>query len=191
MKALLLDGSLKKDLIIDKIYSSILEELEKKGFEVESIVLRDVNVAPCQGCFDCWIKSPGKCRTDDYGRDVAQKMVQSSLIIHFTPITFGGYSSELKKVIDRFIPTILPFFTKREGETHHLYRYTNRASIIAIGFLNEPDEEKELTFKELIYRNSLNMGAPIHEAVIYTKNQDKSEFIAKFTTILQKVEVQA
>ena len=78
MNAFLLDGSLKKDLIIDKIYSSILEELEKKGFEVESIVLRDVNVAPCQDCFDCWIKSPGECRTDDYGRDVAQKMVQSS-----------------------------------------------------------------------------------------------------------------
>jgi multimeric flavodoxin WrbA len=191
MKALLLDGSLRNDSDIDKLYSSIVEELQRKGFDTESILLRETNVAACQGCFDCWVKSPGECRTDDYGRVVAKKMVQSNLIIHFTPITFGGVSSELKKVIDRFIPTILPFFTKREGEIHHLYRYKNRASIIAIGFLDQPDDERESIFKELIYRNSLNMGAPIHEAMIYAKTQDTSDFIRNFTIILQKVEAQA
>ena len=188
MKALVLDGSLTKDSDIERIYSSMIEELESQGFDIETILLQDTNVAPCQGCFDCWVKTPGECRTDDYGREVAKKMVQSQLIIHFTPITFGGYSSELKKVIDRFIPTILPFFTKREGETHHKHRYENRASIIAIGFLNEPDEEQELTFKELVYRNSLNMGAPIHEAIIYSKAQDLSVFLNIFSAILQKVE---
>jgi multimeric flavodoxin WrbA len=188
MKILVLDGSLTKDSDIERIYSSIIEELESKGFEIETILLQNVNAAPCQGCFDCWIKTPGECRTDDDGREIAKKMVQSNLIIHFTPITFGGYSSELKKVIDRFIPTILPFFSKREGETHHQYRYENRASIIAIGFLNEPDEEQELTFKELVYRNSLNMGAPIHEALIYSKAQAPSVFLDKFSAILKQVE---
>jgi len=189
MKALLLDGSLKKDLDIDIIYSSILEELERKGFDVESILLRNLNVAPCQGDFDCWLKTPGECKTDDDGRDVAKKMVQNDLIIHFTPITFGGYSSELKKVLDRFIPNILPFFTKREGETHHKYRYEKRSSIIAVGFLDKPNEEKEAVFKELVYRNSLNMGAPVHEPIIYTKNLSKNDFINEFTNILEKVEV--
>ncbi|MFX1567580.1 MAG: flavodoxin family protein [Promethearchaeota archaeon] len=189
MKVLLLNGTLKKDSDIDELYSSILEELEKKGFETESIILRETSVAACQGCFDCWVKSPGECRTDDYGREIAKKMVQSDLIVHFTPITFGGYSSELKKVIDRFIPTILPFFLKRDGETHHEHRYARRASIIAVGFLEEADNEKELTFKELIYRNSINMGTPIHEAIVYIKNQDKSDFTDNFNTILQKIEM--
>jgi multimeric flavodoxin WrbA len=187
MKALFLDGSLKKDSEIDNLQSSIIEELKTSGFEVELILLREYKVAACQGCFDCWVKSPGKCKTEDYGQEVAKKMVQSNLIIHFTPIIFGGYSSEIKKVIDRFLPTILPFFTKREGETHHKYRYQNRASIIAVGFLDESDEEQEKTFKELVYRNSLNMGAPIHEAVIYIKNQEKADFMRKFNTILEKV----
>ncbi|MFX0011170.1 MAG: flavodoxin family protein [Candidatus Hermodarchaeota archaeon] len=189
MKVLLLNGTLKQDSDIDKLYLSIVDELKSKAFEIDSILLRDLNVAACQGCFDCWVKHPGECRTADDGREIAKKMVQSNLIIHFTPITFGGYSSELKKVIDRFLPTILPFFTKREGETHHLYRYQNRASIIAIGFLNDQDEEKEQVFRELIYRNSLNMGAPIHEAIIFSKEQNESEFFDKFNTILQKVEV--
>ena len=188
MRALLLNGSLKNEEEIDTLYSSIIEKIEEKGFEIESIILRDINIAACQGCFDCWVRSPGVCRTDDYGRDVAKKMVQSNLIVHFTPITFGGYSSELKKVIDRFIPTISPLFTKRKGETHHIHRYQNRASIIAVGFLDNPDEEQEKTFKQLISRNTLNMGAPIHEAIIYVKGQENADFIRKFNTILEKVE---
>ncbi|MFW9867821.1 MAG: flavodoxin family protein [Candidatus Thorarchaeota archaeon] len=188
MKALVLDGSLKKDFTIDEILISILDELKKFDYEVESIQLRDVNVAACQGCFDCWVRTPGECKIDDFGRETAKKMVQSNLIIHFTPITFGGYSSELKKVVDRFIPTILPFFIKREGETHHTYRYEERSSIIAIGFLDKNDDEKESIFKELVYRNSLNMGAPVHEAIIYTKDMPKSDFISQFAKILKKVE---
>jgi len=187
MKALLLDGSLKIDF--DTIRSLVIEELERNGFEVESILLREVKVAACQGCFDCWVKNPGECKIDDYGRDITKKIVQSDLIIHFTPITFGGYSSELKKAIDRFIPSVLPFFVKRNGETHHTYRYEKRGSIIAVGILDKPDEEKELIFKELVHRNSLNMGAPIQEAIIYTKDRDTSDFIGKFAAILKKVEV--
>ncbi len=188
MKALLFNGYSDNDSDAEMIGSLIVQELNRNGFEVEQILLRDANVAACQGCFDCWVRTPGECKIDDYGRDTAKKMVQSSLIIHFTPITFGGYSSELKKVIDRFIPTILPFFTKRHGETHHNHRYENRGSIIAIGVLDKPDDEKEAIFKELVYRNSLNMGAPVHEAIIYTKNQSKTDFISEFATILKKVE---
>ena len=188
MKALLFNGYSNNDSDAEMIYSLIIEELNRNGFEVEQIVLRDINVAACQGCFECWVKTPGECKIDDYGRDVAEKMVHSDLIIHFTPITFGGYSSELKKVIDRFIPTILPFFTKRNGETHHKYRYEKRGAIIAVGVLDIPNDEKEGIFKDLVYRNSLNMGAPVHEPIIYTNDQSKDDFRNEFTTILKKLE---
>lgn len=188
MKALILDGSLKEDSNIDPLYSSIVSKIEEKGFEVETITLRNNNVAACQGCFDCWVKTPGECKTNDYGRDVAEKMVQSNLIVHFTPITFGGYSSEIKKVIDRFLPIISPFFTKRNGETHHKHRYQKRAAIIAIGFLDKPDKEKQKIFKDLVFRNSLNMGAPIHEGIIYIIGQKIDDFKKELNTILEKVE---
>jgi len=186
MKALLLDGTLKNDF--DLIRNSLVEQLERNGFDVETILLKEVNIGACQGCFDCWLKTPGECKIDDSGREVAKKMIHNNLIVHFTPITFGGYSSELKKVMDRFIPNILPFFTKRNGETHHNYRYENRSSIIAVGVLDNSNEEKESTFKELVYRNSLNMGAPVHEAIIYSNNLNKNDFINDFTNILEKVE---
>lgn len=187
MKALLLNGFNKEDYEIDALYNTIMKELENKDWEIESIILRDVNIAPCQGCFECWVKTPGECKIDDYGRDVTRKMVQSDLIIHFTPITFGGYSSELKKVLDRFIPNVLPFFTKIDGETHHTHRYENPASVIVIGILNQPDSDKETVFKTLIQRNSLNMRAPIHETLIYIKQENNGKFLSNFNKILKKV----
>ena len=75
MKALLLDGSLNYDF--EMIYALISEELKRNGFEVDSILLRDIKVASCQGCFDCWLKSPGECKIDDYGQKVAEKMVHN------------------------------------------------------------------------------------------------------------------
>lgn len=188
MKALLLNGSNKKEPEIDELYDSIMYELENDGWEIDSILLQNVNIAPCQGCFECWIKTPGECKIDDEGREIAKKMVHSDLIIHFTPITFGGYSYELKKAIDRFIPVLLPFFTKRDGEVHHTHRYEHRASIIVIGILPQTNEEKETVFKTLVQRNSLNMGASLHEALIYIKQESDVKFLNAFREILKKVE---
>ena len=188
MKVLLLNGTNKEDSEIDALYNSIMKELENKNWEIDSIILRDVTIAPCQGCFECWIKTPGECKIDDESREITKKMVNSDLIIHFTPITFGGYSYELKKAIDRFIPILLPFFTKRDGEVHHIHRYEKRASVMVIGFLPQPDNEKETVFKTLVQRNSLNMGAPIHEALIYVKQESDGKFLNSFREILKKVE---
>ncbi|MFX1571913.1 MAG: flavodoxin family protein [Promethearchaeota archaeon] len=189
IKALLFNGYSNYDSDAETICSLIIAELKRNRFEVEQILIKDISIAACQGCFDCWLNTPGECRIDDYGRETTNKMVHSNLIIYITPITFGGYSSELKKVLDRFIPILLPFLTKRKGETHHKFRYKNRASIIVIGILGKPNNEKESIFKELVHRNSLNMGAPVHEVIIYIKSQSKTEFVNKLAKILKEVKV--
>ena len=191
MKCILLNGSRTDDAEIDNLYQSIIEELMSRGWDASSHILRNIDIAPCQGCFDCWIKTPGVCRIDDISRDITGEMVHGQLIIHFTPITFGGYSSEIKKVLDRFIPVLLPFFQKVKGEIHHKFRYERRPSILVIGCLEHPDEEEQSTFKTLVSRNSHNMGAPIHEALIYTKGQVASDFLTEFTRILSEVEILA
>ncbi len=187
--ALILNGTRKEDAEINAIYSNIINVLESNNWNVNSNLLREKKVAPCQGCFDCWLKTPGECKIHDEGRDIAKYMVQSDLIIHLTEITFGGYSSEMKKVMDRFIPNILPFFKKIKGEVHHKQRYEKRASIIVMGFLTEPDKEQEAVFKELIYRNSINMLAPIHEVLIFVKGQAMDFIIKNFNDILNQIEV--
>jgi multimeric flavodoxin WrbA len=55
----------------------------------------------CVGCFNCWFVTPGECVFNDYGRELAKRICQSDLLIIFSPVTFGSYSSYAKKIIDR------------------------------------------------------------------------------------------
>jgi multimeric flavodoxin WrbA len=187
MKALVLNGAEDVNTEIIQIHDLIISLLGEYHFRVDNITLRDKRIAPCQGCFDCWVKTPGVCRIDDYGRTIAEKTVQSSLVIHLTPITFGGYSSELKKVIDRSIPIILPFFRKFKGEIHHKQRYEERASLIVIGYQKTSIKVHEETFRELVDRNALNMVPPIYKTIIFTENQEISSFQAEIVNILEEV----
>ena len=81
--------------------------------------------------FGCWVKTPGQCVQDDPAREVARACARADLVVLFTPVTFGGYSSELKKAIDRSIPNLSPIFIRIRGETHHPCRYASRASLAA------------------------------------------------------------
>ncbi|TXT56137.1 MAG: NADPH-dependent FMN reductase [Promethearchaeota archaeon] len=191
MRVLLLNGKRRNNEIISVLENTIIKQLENKNHEIDYILLKDKKIVPCQGCFECWIKTPGICKIDDYGREIVKKMVKSDLIIHLTPITFGGYSSESKKAIDRSIPVLLPFFKKMRGEIHHKQRYEKIASKIVIGYFeedNDESEDKKGIFKELAYRNSLNMAGPVYEPLIYTGGQNFSEFKKKFDELLKKVE---
>lgn len=189
MKTLILDGSTEQNSEIIKLNSLVQENLKKINSKITYIPLIEEHIAPCQGCFDCWLKTPGVCRIEDFGREITKLMVQNDLIMFITPITFGGYSSELKKAVDRFIPNILPFFKKVNGEIHHKQRYEKIASKIFIGYLNNPDKEKENIFKELTYRNSLNMEGRVFQTLIYIQSQGISEFENRLQDILLEVKI--
>ena len=189
MKAIILNGTKKENGEMTKIHDLMREELKKLNWDTISIYLEDIDIAYCMGCFGCWVQTPGECIIKDFEADIVKNLVQSDLIIYFTPITFGGYSSILKKALDRQISRVLPYFTKVDGEVHHEQRYEKCQPLIAIGFLDSPDVEKEEVFKTLIYRNSINAACPYHQAIIYEKGQDPSKFSNSFNKSLMKVEV--
>ena len=112
MRALILNGEEVDGLSLEQFSKNIREELKANNFEVEEILLKEKKIADCLGCFDCWVKTPGICIIDDYGRDAAEKLINSELLIYLTPVVFGSYSYQLKKALDRMIPLISPFFTK-------------------------------------------------------------------------------
>ena len=105
-------------------------------------------------------QTPGLCRIDDDGREVTTAMLASDLVVYLSPITFGGYSSELKKAIDRSICLVSPFFTRIGGEIHHRARYDHYPSLLGVGVLPAPDLAQEQLFARLLVRNSLNLHAP-------------------------------
>jgi hypothetical protein len=164
MDAVVLDGS--RDETGQNVLATLLGTLAGAGFEAEVIRLREMAIAPCLGCFGCWIKTPGDCVIDDEGRQTARAAARCDLLVYFSPVTFGGVSSELKKAVDRLIPNISPFFARVQGETHHQRRYPRCPSLIGLGTLPQPDREAETIFKTLVERNALNFRSPRTAAAV-------------------------
>ena len=116
-------------------------------------------------------QDPGLCRIDDAGREVVESIIGGDLAIYLTPITFGGYSSELKKAIDRSIGLISPFFTRIDGEVHHHARYDRYPSLFGVGVLPAPHPAQEQIFDTLVGRNAINMHVPRHSSVVLYRSQ--------------------
>jgi multimeric flavodoxin WrbA len=172
MKALVLDGSIKKDEISENLRRDLLEYLRVKKYEVNMRILREEKIAGCLGCFGCWLKTPGNCVIKDAGYDLPNEVIHSDVVFLLTPITFGMYSSELKKALDRFpCPVLLPFFKKVDGEIHHAPRYAKYPILVAVGSLPDEDKESEETFRTLVCRNAINLHTKAAASIIYAKDK--------------------
>ncbi len=158
--AVILDGSLSANAGADRLLTSVVDQLDAMTWTSEVLPLRDLSMAPCTGCFGCWIVTPGECVIADQGRDVARQIVTSDLTVYLTPIQFGGYSYVLKRAIDRSIPIISPYFRRVGGEVHHTRRYRRYPSIVAFGFRSSEASEEDAIFETLVARNAINMHAP-------------------------------
>ncbi len=171
----------KDDNLIQELEKIVSEEFQIQNIKGESIVLHKQDIKPCLGCFKCWVQTPGVCIIDDYAREVAKKMIQADNLVYITPINYGGYSSELKKALDRSICLIMPFFRIYENEIHHETRYDSYPNLIVIGTLEESDPVQEEIFTSLVKRNVLNLFNPKHNSqVIYHSDEE--------STIKKKVE---
>ncbi len=168
MNALILNGTHPGDGELDRVAVAVRQELVAVGLRTRALVLHQTPIAYCQGCFECWTKTPGVCKTSDAGREVAAAFIASDLVTFLTPVTFGGYSSELKKALDRIIGLVMPFFMRIDGEMHHRPRYERYPALVALGVLPAPQAEDERIFHTLVQRNAINMHAPWHASrVVY------------------------
>lgn len=162
MRAILLDGSNDANPTGARVAAALTTELRTRGFEVEAIALREKRIGNCAGDFFCWIRSPGVCNVDDDNRAIAAAIMASDLMVYLTPVTFGGYSSALKKMVDHQIQNVSPFFAKVDGETHHVKRYRSYPDSLVVGWMDEPDAAAERVFRHLAQRNALNLFARTH-----------------------------
>lgn len=156
MKLVILDGTTPNLPVAEHL----LAVAALAGAEVEHFTLVESRLAPCLGDFECWIKTPGLCRTQDGINDIMQALHTADLAVFLTPIVFGGYSVELKKAVDRQIGLVQPFFHDRDGLTRHVARYRRYARLLFIGVRQGTDEAAADTFRELTAGNAINLLAP-------------------------------
>jgi multimeric flavodoxin WrbA len=95
----------------------------------------------------------------DENRTLASEIINSDLMVYMTPVTFGGYSYQLKKMVDHQIQNVEPFFAKVAGETHHQKRYPRYPDFLAIGWMEQADPQAGTIFRHLAERNAINFYA--------------------------------
>jgi len=188
MKAVIFNGAKKGDLTINSIETALTDQLVEHGWEVEPIELRNMQIAACLGCFGCWVKTPGTCVINDDGRETTRKAIQSDLMVWLTPVTFGGYSSDLKKALDRIIPILLPYFESYHGQIHHKMRYKKYPKLLVIG-VQEPGVDYAETFTALAERNRLNLRPSAYAASVFQRSKNPETIPAFVEEQLKKAEV--
>jgi NAD(P)H-dependent FMN reductase len=112
------------------------------------------------------------CVEADAGREIAKAVIRSDVAVFFTPVAFGGYSPELKKIFERFIQLISPFFQMDHGEVHHPPRYTRRPRLIMVGVQRHRNPAEAHIFKTLAGRNAINFHAPSYAAEVVQSTDD-------------------
>jgi len=178
MKAILLNGSKENDRTGDRVRAALEAEFKTRGWDIEHFNLCEQKIGNCAGDFFCWIRTPGVCHVNDDNRLIAEALATSDLLVYLTPITFGGYSATLKRMVDHQIQNFSPFFAMIEGETHHLKRYKKNPDLLAVGWMTAPDMQVESIFRHLVQRNAINFHTKTYISGVVLASQSDNELQA-------------
>jgi multimeric flavodoxin WrbA len=79
--------------------AQVLKGAESQGAEVKTIVLNDLEVAPCQHCDACL--EAGRCKVKDDMQMVYRELEKADRIVLASPLHFMGVTAQAKAMIDR------------------------------------------------------------------------------------------
>ncbi len=162
-------------------------ELTSAGEQVRTFDLGATPLAYCQGEFDCWVRTPGVCRSRDAEQEIVQAIHDAEHLVLLDLVRFGGHTATLKRAQDRLICLLSPFFEKRSGLTHHDARYPNPPSLFALGLTACPDPDQADTWRELAEANAINMLAPRFGAAVVS-DDDRAGWPEQIRTLLAATE---
>ncbi len=168
------------------VRSSVLKALSENNTEIDEFIVSEDLIKPCTGCFACWVKTPGVCIIKDMGRDTARAYINSDVTVILTSILYGCYSADIKLVMDRLIPDILPFFKKIEGEVHHMPRYKKYPELVVIGIQKKSDAGEAETFKKLVQRNVINLQKKETTVIVLDNKYPENTFNALLKDLLSR-----
>ncbi len=186
MKLLILCDQQSRDYNDMNLGEAVTEVARATGWDVKKLPIDFDDIHFCTGCFGCWIKTPGLCVIkNDNANVIAHDFMNNDAVLLLSRITYGGFSADIKAILDRMIPNALPFFQMLEGEMHHPQRYKKIPHWIAFGFGSVTDEEAD-TFTELTKRNALNFHPPRYLTLIARGEAELPRALSDLQTFLKK-----
>ncbi len=162
MKIAILNGN-PQESKFDAYLNETQTQLEEKGCQVDHIMLRELPLKYCTGCWGCWVKTPGVCQSDSASQEMDEKVINADFVLWAAPMKMGYPSELLKMAMDKHLPLIHPYMEVAQFEAHHQKRY---ASYPRLGLLVEKEPSTDaLDLKlttELFQRTALNFKSKLY-----------------------------
>lgn len=140
------------------ILNPFLEGMKEAGAEVELFYTRKLNINPCTGELNCWLKTPGKCYQNDDMNILYPRIDVADVIVFATPLYVDGVTGPMKNLIDRTIPRVEPFFELRDEHCRHPARVKAKAPKFVLvsncGFWEKENFDPLIVFMKAFCKNA-------------------------------------
>ena len=124
MHALLLNGSPRPGGATATLLGALAEGLRQGGTTTEAIDLRRLDLQACIGCYNCWVRTPGRCVFRDSMDALLPRLAEADLLVFGTPLYHFGMTGLMKTFFDRTLPLAEPWLEQGpDGLTRHPHRH--------------------------------------------------------------------
>lgn len=118
MKALIVYGSPHgKKSATYRLGSSFARGLQSQGWAIDEVILQDVDIKHCLGCYACWTKHPGICAQKDGMEEILGRQKNIDLLVLATPLYFYSAPGKVKDYWDRNMPLYFTEYLKFVGKS--------------------------------------------------------------------------
>lgn len=134
----------------------LCKSLQAAGRETDYISASSLNVSPCYSCGHCLDKNYGVCILKDDMSEILGRIARAETVVFVTPLTWGSYSSAIKKVFDRMAVLGDVHYYVKKGELVKGMR-TRLNSLYGVGIKEACSEKEKNIFKHLVSENTAIM----------------------------------
>jgi multimeric flavodoxin WrbA len=99
MRILGFSGSPRKNGNTEILINEVLDVARKSGFETETFLMSEKQVAPCDACATCF--ELGACIVPDDMQELYARLERADAVIFGSPVYFGSVTAQTKAVMDR------------------------------------------------------------------------------------------
>ena len=158
-----LKGCMQLKMLIHDLETDMLRGIFPSNIDKMTIISDDGTRHHCIGCFGCWVKTPGACVIRDQYGDMGECLSKCSEITILSRCFYGGFSPFVKKVLDRSISYVHPYFVIRNGEMHHKFRYNKSFALNVMFYGENITAQEKQTAEKLVHAIALNLGCKVQQ----------------------------
>jgi hypothetical protein len=150
----------------EKQDSELIEAIRNLYNELLKVVrLGDEPITACIGCWNCWLKNPGRCVMKDQMAEFYPDYVNSDTVILLMDTAQGFINHQAKAFLDRTIPHYNPYIEIVDGECHHVARYKSYPDMV---FFYDPEgltSQEEQVIEDYLYRTAYHFKSKAYRIV--------------------------